>query len=58
MSDCQCCQTKDYAGIIVNLICEDGRRLKKQLATPVSCSCQSCGISNIKHEDKKTKTKG
>lgn len=58
MTDCQCCQVKEYMGIVVNLTCEDGRRLKKQLAIPRSCSCQNCTSLNIINENKKTKTKG
>jgi len=57
VNDCQCCQMKEYMGIIANLKCEDGKRLKKQMIIPRSCSCQNCGSSNVKNENK-TKTKG
>ncbi|XP_070162344.1 hemocytin isoform X2 [Polyergus mexicanus] len=57
VSNCYCCQAKEYIGIIVNLMCEDGRRLKKQLAIPSSCSCQSCASTDIKNENRKTKSK-
>jgi len=57
MSNCYCCQAEKYSGLIVNLTCEDGRRLKKQLAIPSSCSCQSCASSDVKSENRKTKSK-
>lgn len=57
MSNCHCCQAEKYSGLIVNLTCEDGRRLKKQLAIPSSCSCQSCASSNVESENRKTKSK-
>ncbi|KAL0131073.1 hypothetical protein PUN28_002574 [Cardiocondyla obscurior] len=49
VNDCQCCQVKEYVYIIINLTCEDGRKLKKQLPIPRSCSCQNCTSSDIKH---------
>ncbi|XP_071561739.1 hemocytin [Temnothorax nylanderi] len=58
VNDCHCCQVKEYMGIVANLICEDGRRLRKQLTIPRSCSCQNCASLDIKNESKKTKTKG
>lgn len=57
VNNCQCCQVEEYMGIIVNLICEDGKKLKKQLAIPRSCSCQNCVSLDIKNENKKM-TKG
>lgn len=56
VNDCRCCQVKEYMGLVVNLVCEDGRRLKKQLAMPRVCSCQNC--ASLENENKKTKTKG
>ncbi|XP_014469310.1 PREDICTED: hemocytin isoform X2 [Dinoponera quadriceps] len=58
VNNCQCCQAEEYTGIVVELTCEYNRRLKKQLTTPTSCSCQSCALSDMKNEDRKTKTKG
>ncbi|KAL6266408.1 hypothetical protein P5V15_003260 [Pogonomyrmex californicus] len=55
VNDCQCCQVKEYTGIVTILMCEDGKNLKRQLAVPRSCSCKSCASSN---ENKKTKIKG
>ncbi|EFN85665.1 Hemocytin [Harpegnathos saltator] len=58
VNDCQCCQAEGHTGIIVDLICTDGTRLKKQLAVPTSCSCKSCALSDMRKEDRETKTKG
>lgn len=56
-NDCQCCQASEYTGIIVNLTCEDNTRLKKQIATPASCFCQSCALSRVKNTNRKTKSR-
>ncbi|KZC09215.1 Hemocytin [Dufourea novaeangliae] len=40
--NCHCCQPTEYTGLIVELMCEDSKLLKKQIVVPVSCSCSSC----------------
>ncbi|XP_066594945.1 hemocytin-like [Prorops nasuta] len=57
-SDCHCCQPKEFKGLIVELMCEDGKMIKKQLAVPTSCSCEECASANLQITSKKTSTKG
>ncbi|KAK2585761.1 hypothetical protein KPH14_010370 [Odynerus spinipes] len=41
-SDCKCCQPIEYRDLIVELTCESGEKIKKQVGTPLSCSCNTC----------------
>lgn len=45
--NCQCCQPTEYKPLIVELICEDNKKFKKQVTVPVSCTCSTC-MSNEK----------
>lgn len=43
--DCHCCQPTDYRALIIELMCEDYKVLKKKVVVPVSCSCSACNSS-------------
>ncbi|KAL2713296.1 hemocytin [Vespula squamosa] len=41
-SDCNCCQPKEYRDSMIELTCENGEKISKQVILPISCSCDSC----------------
>ncbi|XP_043259225.1 hemocytin isoform X1 [Colletes gigas] len=57
-TNCQCCQPTDHRGLIVELMCEDYKMLKKRVIMPVSCSCSSCDASNFGYKESKGGIKG
>uniref|UniRef100_A0A1I8Q8K8 Hemocytin n=1 Tax=Stomoxys calcitrans TaxID=35570 RepID=A0A1I8Q8K8_STOCA len=42
---CQCCTIKSYKKISVQLTCEDGVKISKELEIPAACGCQPCSDS-------------
>uniref|UniRef100_A0A1I8MML0 Hemocytin n=2 Tax=Musca domestica TaxID=7370 RepID=A0A1I8MML0_MUSDO len=43
---CHCCNIKSYKSITVELTCEDGTKISKQLEIPSACGCQPCSDSS------------
>lgn len=39
---CSCCRATKYHPLIIELDCEDGQKLEKQIAMPSKCSCEGC----------------
>ncbi|XP_012135564.1 hemolectin [Megachile rotundata] len=56
--NCQCCQPTEYRGLIIELMCEDYKMLKKQVAVPVSCSCSECTSGGHGYKGRKGGVKG
>lgn len=52
VSDCKCCQALKYDGLVVEMTCEDGYVLKKQVAVPMECDCQICSGETISKSTK------
>lgn len=42
-SQCSCCQAVSFTTIFVQLDCEDGYTLTKQIPVPSQCRCSKCG---------------
>lgn len=41
-SVCSCCRATKYEPLVIELDCENGQKLEKQIAMPSKCSCEGC----------------
>ncbi|XP_031828807.2 hemolectin [Nomia melanderi] len=58
IANCQCCQPTKYTSLIIELICEDYKRLKERIVYPVSCSCSECSSGGFGSKGRKGGVKG